>query len=122
MSYNSMHPNLAFLLLMIGVESLLKPSTGKITYRLSRYAAVLLGNSASEGETIFREVKELYRVRSNIVHGTSNVTVQNPELAKLRGILRDLIKEVNRISKPKDELLRMLDSLGFGERPWKGNC
>ncbi len=122
MSYGSMHSNLAFLLLMIGVESLLNPSKGEITYRVSRYAAVLLGHSASKGETIFREVKDLYRTRSNIVHGTSNVTVQNAELAKLRGILRDLIKEVNRIDKPKDELLRMLDSLGFGERPWRGNC
>ncbi len=122
MSYTRVHINLAFLVLMIGIESLLNPSKGEITYRVSRYAALLLGNSQDEGASIFKEMKELYRTRSVIVHGASKIVVKDSELTRLRGILRGLIKAISTIDKPKDELLRMLDYLGFGESPWRRKC
>ena len=120
LSYQTHNINLSFLSLMISLEILFHPKSDrrKISDRISRNAAVLLGKDKKDSNEIYSKVKELYDKRSAIVHtGESNI-INTEDLLKLRHYVRESIKEINKIGKSKDEVLDLLDSLGFGERPW----
>jgi hypothetical protein len=139
-SYHIENLHLSFLSLMNGVESLLHPaSTGEITYKISRYVAILIGKNKNDSEKIFHRMKKLYNERSKIVH-TGKAKLSEEDETKLREYLRESIKEINKIIKNKEALfgengkikldnlekqktiknkiLYMLDTCGFGERPW----
>ncbi len=68
LSYEISDMQLAFLVLMIGLETLLNPSTYEVRYRVSRNMAVLLGKNRGNSEEIFAQAKKLYDKRSDIVH------------------------------------------------------
>ena len=118
LSYQTNDRNLAFLSLMISLETLFNSGRQKLSYKISRNTAVLLGKEKEDSETIFSDIKDLYDKRSKIVHtGNSNI-VDRDDLLKLRHYVRESIKEINKLDKNKDEFLKMLDSCEFGERPW----
>jgi len=118
LSYQTQNINLSFLSLMISLETLFNPGLQELKYRISRNTAVLLGKDKDDSKRIFSELKDLYDKRSNIVHvGKSNI-INKENLLKIRGYVRESIKEINKIGKNKDNLLDMLNSCGFGERPW----
>jgi len=120
LSYQTHNMNLSFLSLMISLEILFHPKSDrrKISDRISRNAAVLLGKDKKDSNEIYSKVKELYDKRSAIVHtGESNI-INTEDLLKLRHYVRESIKEINKIGKSKNELLDLLNSCGFGERPW----
>ncbi|MEH3092329.1 MAG: HEPN domain-containing protein [Agrobacterium cavarae] len=58
--------------LATALEALLATSDerSEITYRLKLRAAIMLGDSLEERENIFRRIGELYKLRSNVVHGS----------------------------------------------------
>lgn len=114
LSYQTHNINLSFLSLMISLEILFHPSDRKkISYRISRNAAVLLGNEKEDSETVFREIKDLYNKRSKVVHtGESNI-INKDDLLKLRYYVMESIKKVNKIGKDKEEMLKQLNSQGF---------
>lgn len=114
LSYEIFSTNVAFLTLMNGLEALLNPGKGEIRYRISRNCGVLLGKDKQEATEIFRNVKELYNLRSSIVHGTKR-KIEEGELNKLRGYLRESIKRLLKINKSKKEVLDILNESGFGE-------
>lgn len=104
--------------LIISLESLFNPGGQEAGYRVSRNAAVLLGKEKDEAKLIFSEIKDLYNKRSNIIHtGKSNI-INKEDLLKLRYYVREAIKEIVKTGKNKNELLEILNSSGFGERPW----
>ena len=117
LSYQTHNINLSFLSLMISLEILFHPSDRrKISYWLSKNAAALLGKEKENSERIYSDIKDkLYKKRSKIVH--EGKSINEEDLLKLRHYVRESIKEINKIGKSKDELLRMLNSCGFGERP-----
>lgn len=140
-SYHIENLHLSFLSLMNGVEALLHPSSnGEITYRISRYVAILIGKNKNDSEKIFHRMKKLYNERSKIVH-TGKAKLSEEDETKLREYLRESIKEINKIIKNKDvlfgedgkikldklqnqktmknKILYTLDTCGFGERPWR---
>lgn len=106
---------LAFLVLMIGLETLLNPSHYEVRYRVSRNAAVLLGENREHSEEIFAQVKKLYDKRSEIVHSGKRRTIEKRDLLELRDYLRKAIIEIHHIGKEKNEITDLLDSHGFGE-------
>lgn len=116
-SYSVFSVALSFLSLMVSLEVLLNPGGGELTYRISRNAAVLLGKDRCDSKRIFKEIKDLYKKRSNLVH--SGKGIDREDLLKLRQYVRESIKEMNYIGKSKDEILKMLNTYGFGERPWR---
>jgi hypothetical protein len=79
---------------------------------------ILLGKDKKDSKEIKGKVKKLYSKRSAIVHKGKSNSVDKEDLLKLRHYVRDSIKEFNKIGKSKDEILDLLDSLGFGEMPW----
>lgn len=116
LSYEISDMQLAFLVLMIGLETLLNPSLYEVRYRVSRNAAVLLGKNREHSEEIFAQVKKLYDKRSKIVHSGKRKTIEKRDLLELRDYLRKAIIEIHHIGKEKNEITDSLDSHGFGEK------
>lgn len=116
LSYQTHNQNISFLSLMISLETLLSPGSSELTYRISRNAAVLLGKEKDESEVIFSDIKKLYKLRSEIVHGGKSNVIHIEDLLKLRHYIRESIKEINKVGKSKDELLDVLNSCGFGDK------
>jgi hypothetical protein len=115
LSYEILDMQLAFLVLMIGLETLLNPSHYEVRYRVSRNIAVLLGKNRGNSEEIFAQAKKLYDKRSDIVHSGKRRIIEKEDLLKLRDHLRKAIKEIHHIGKEKSEITALLDSHGFGE-------
>jgi len=118
LSYQIHNINLSFLSLMISLEPLFNPGSQELRYRISRNTAVLLGKENEDSKMIFSEIKDLYDKRSNIVHAGKSNIINNEDLLKLRHYVRESIKEINKMCKSKSELLDLLNSCGFGDRPW----
>ena len=119
LSYEVYDSALAFLSLMISMETMFNKKDRELQYSISRNAAVLLGSTCKESQDIFREVKSLYGKRSAIVHQGERNKVSKADVLKLRDYIRRSIKEINKIYNNKDSLLEMLNVCGFGQRPWK---
>jgi hypothetical protein len=115
LSYRIQVAELAFLVLMIGLETLFNPSENEVRHRISRNMAVLLGEDRKDSKEIFIEAKRLYKKRSDIVHSGKRGTVKREELLRLRDYLRKAIKEIHRLDKKKPEIMDLLDSYGLGE-------
>jgi hypothetical protein len=116
LSYEISDMQLAFLVLMIGLETLLTDSNYEVTHRISRNTAVLLGENKEDSKEIFTQIKKLYGKRSGIVHSGKRNIIEKEDLLKLRGYLRKAIKEVYHLDREKSEIMNLLDSQGFGEK------
>ncbi len=117
LSYQTPKITLSFLSLMISLETLFHPGDhDELSYRISRNAAVLLGNDEEDSENIYRKIKnDLYSKRSKLVHsGKSNINMD--DVLKLRGYVRESIKKIHTMGKPKDDLLKILHSSGFYQK------
>lgn len=115
LSYDIDDLRLSFLTLMVGLETLLNPSSQEVTYRVSRNAAVLLGMNKEDSKRIFDNIKELYDKRSKIVHSGKSGDLTRDHLLKLRHYLRESIKKMCGINKAKDVILDLLNCQGFGQ-------
>ena len=103
---------------MISLEALFNPGGGELGYRIRRNTAVLLGDNHTKSVLIDSDIKELYNKRSKIVHeGKTNIVDEN-DLSKLRNYVKDSIKLFYQIGKNKKELLEILNSCGYGKKPW----
>lgn len=112
-SYKISNLALAFLSLMIGLETMLNPGLGELRYRISRNTAVLLGKKKAESEKIFVDIKDLYNKRSKLVHTGNNKEITKKDILKLRKYVRDSIVKVYDLSMGKDALCATLNKRGF---------
>lgn len=82
----------AFLLFAIALESAVLPeqSNEELTYRLRIRVAHLLGRTVSERADLSKRVRELYRIRSKIVH-TGHLDVSETRLAEIRALAKRCI-------------------------------
>lgn len=121
LSYEMHNLNLLFLSLMISMEAMFNLSRSEVRFQVSRNTAVLLGKDKENAEQIFRNMKELYVKRSNIVHGSKSqkTRIDETDIMKLREYVRQSIKEIHFIGKEKQEIINVLNSCGFGQRPWR---
>jgi len=118
MAYSIYHKDLSFLALMISMESLFNPGGSELTYRISRNTAVLIGKDKDDSRNIFRKMKKLYGKRCDIVHQGKPNAVTEDDVKDLRDYSIRSIKEFYNIGETKDEILELLNSCGFGDRPW----
>jgi len=118
MAYSIYQKDLSFLALMISMESLFNPGGGELTYRISRNTAVLIGKDKDDSKNIFRKMKKLYGKRCDIVHQGKPNAVTEDDVKDLRNYVIRSIKEFYNIGKSKKEILELLNSCGFGDRPW----
>ena len=84
--------HLRFLNLTIAIESLLSTSRHELRYKISQRAAWLLGNDSKDKKDIFKKTKDIYDLRSTIVHGgalkQSDLTKLDELILLLEGYLR----------------------------------
>jgi len=122
LSYETHSNALSFLSLMISLETLLNPSDMELRYRISRNASVLLGKDKDDSERVFKEVRGLYDKRSKLVHEGSANEVSSKDVLGLRHYVREAIKEMQSIGKDPKEIRDILNTCGFGQRPWRNRC
>lgn len=115
LSYDIDDLRLSFLALMVGLETLLNPSSQEITHRVSRNAAVLLWESKEGSKKVFDNIKELYDKRSRIVHSGKSGDLTRDDLLELRHYLRESIKKMHSINKGRDVILDLLNCQGYGQ-------
>jgi len=119
-SYSTNQEHLAFLTCMMSMESLFNPSgEGELRYRIARNTAVLIGKDKNDSESIWKRMKYLYDIRCDVVHAGKTDSVNNDDVIELRGYVRRSIKEFYKIGKSKQEVIEMLTSCGFGDKPWR---
>lgn len=116
LSYETQDINLAFLALMAALETLFNPGDQEVTHRISRNVAILLGQDENDSRKLLKNVTELYSKRSKILHRGKRIATKE-ELIQLRSYVRESIKQIYRLGKNKEDLMDMLDSLGFGQKP-----
>ena len=113
LSYQSHSPALSFLSLMISLETLLNPADSEVTHRISRNAAFLLGKDSDDSGRILSEVEKLYRKRSKLIHAGDVRSILREDLLKLRTIVRETIKAVDKSGLNKEQLMEALNEKGF---------
>jgi len=113
-SYLMYNKNLSFLSLMMALEGLLNPGGVEISYKISRNAAVLLGNDISSARSIFKRIKYLYNKRSKIIHSGRTDIVTQDTILELRKYVRDAIKRIAELKVNKKQLIEILNEKGYG--------
>lgn len=63
---------LTFISLTAALEALVNSSKNEITHQICERVAILCGNSKAERIEIYQHVKQLYNIRSTIVHGQAH--------------------------------------------------
>jgi hypothetical protein len=117
LSYETYNRGLAFLSLMIGMEALFGAGS-EVRYRVSRNAAVLLGNNEDESHKIFEDMKKLYKNRSSIAHGgQSERQKKSEDFLRLRNYVRESIMSIYNLDLSSDDLQDILNKSGFGQKP-----
>lgn len=91
LAYESSNIKIRFVLQMIALESIFnRSSRDPITHIISRHTALLLCKDSKSFDSIFRQVKRLYGIRCDIVHGTTNKKKLEHLKTKLTDELLDL--------------------------------
>lgn len=117
LTYKISNQNLAFLSLIIGLESLFNPGEYELTYQISRNASVLLGSKDEiDSNIVFLDIKKFYEKRSKLVHFGEKIKISEKDFKKLRNYVRESIKITNKLNKSKNELKKLLTSSGFNEK------
>ena len=73
----SMSIEISILNIITGLESLLVKGQGELTYKVSLYSSILIGNTMEERKSIYNLVKWMYNLRSKVVHGEIKEVVKN---------------------------------------------
>lgn len=114
MSYRGAYSTIGFICLMFGLESLFNTGGPEVTKTISRHVAVLLAKDKADGNRIYDDIRKLYKIRSDIVHGRKNISVPESELIKLRQYVRESMKKAMLLSLDKEALYDLLNIHGFG--------
>lgn len=113
-AYERVRPEDKLIDYLIGFEALLlkRSERQELEYRLALRGSVLLGKTAEERQTVFKELKTAYQERSNIVHGGTvrgavkigaNRIKFNEFVEKVEQRLRASIKEFVALSETQSE-------------------
>lgn len=112
--------------LIISIEALLSPKSKiELRYRISHYAASLIGKNRDEREKIFYIVGQGYDIRSDLAHGDFNnfdnksyfKKLNEPDdtcIEYLRNIVRDVLTRCMILNLEKDNLRIKLEEDNFG--------
>jgi hypothetical protein len=117
-------PELRLLLWMMALESLFSSDDkSELAFRMSLRVAVLNGSSDAHRKEMFGTLKDLYDVRSRLVHGSwyrsskGFVRVSDTQLGALCNVVRASILYFVALKKlPKEQLLTTLDRAVFDRR------
>ena len=75
-----------------------------------------IDQNKKESNAIFSEIRKLYDMRSKVVHTGESKLINMKSVLRLRDYVRESIKKMCKMKGSKDDILRLLNSRGFGER------
>lgn len=73
---NSLSIEISILNLITALESLLVKGNGEISYRVSLFSSIVFSDTIEERHEIFDLIRELYGLRSRVVHGEINEVIK----------------------------------------------
>jgi hypothetical protein len=86
--YNSDNPDLALIAFATCLESLFSTAEQELSFRLSLRVATFLADKMADRRELFEESKEVYRIRSKVVHGAAiNRDSEQAAIYLVEGIL-----------------------------------
>ena len=100
--------------LITSLEILFNTGTSELRQRVSRSAAVLLGNSVQSSEYAYDTIRVAYDVRSKVVHTGSTRDLKKIKFWFLQNMVADAIRRCWKLDMDKVELAKELNKLGFG--------
>lgn len=102
--------------LMISLESLFSNENDELTLRYSLRVAFLVGCGQEDKRSeIFNLVKNLYKIRSKIVHGTSEVNIEVEEVNQFNRIINQSIRTLLHFGLNKQSILNLLDEAVYSD-------
>lgn len=114
LSYEISDLKTRYITLMTCLESLMNLGAHQITHTVSRHLSLIISNSIAEFQINYKRTKELYDIRSSIVHG-GKIT---EDLAKVTSELHDKVRAVInyclKLNVDKKSLFEKLNAMGFG--------
>ncbi len=91
-SFDSDKIEIRYILLFTSLECLFNLNGKDITETLSNYVAKIMSLfDESKYDTVFKRIKKLYKIRSNYIHGSKNVTISSQDEKELRRIVRQVL-------------------------------
>ena len=88
-SYGIKDVKTKFTTLMVALEGIFSFGGSQVSHVVSRHAALILSNSSKELQDNYERIKKLYKLRSNIVHGSrSSEKEANEKLNELKLLVR----------------------------------
>jgi len=85
--------SMRFLQEAIALESLCSTDNSEVTHRVAVTCALCLGSNREERKEIYRHAKDLYAIRSRVVHGSGR-RVRREELIRAEKLSRRLLRYV----------------------------
>ena len=85
--------SMRFLQEAIAIETLCSSETTEVTHRIASTCAILLGSALEERRTIYKEARDLYGIRSRLIHG-SGKRVKIEELKRIERLSRKLLRRI----------------------------
>lgn len=109
--------NMEYLSLCIAMESIIDGKS-ELIYRIRRNLSILLSGDVELGKIVFKNISEVYELRSSIVHSSNVLHEKFQEyLPYLRNVISRLIVELISIDiKDLTALNLQLTAIGFGDR------
>lgn len=112
-SYTVSPPNVKFITLMTALESLFNRGNDQITHIVSRHYALIEAADAGSFKSAYQRMKELYKVRSKIVHGDKPKEDLFALVEELQNKVRLAILICMEKGLDKDALFDYLNAKGF---------
>ncbi len=116
-SFTASHLHFSFITLCMSLENLVS-GPQELSYRLKRASSILAGDNIENCKILFKNLTNIYNLRSKIVHGESfNPSSLIPKIDYLRGLISRIIVELllHNIKTNKD-LGDAITVLGYGQR------
>ena len=113
LSYEISDLKTRYITLMTCLESLFNQGRDQITHTVSRHLTLIISNSEKEFQENYYRVKNLYGLRSAIVHGSSTKENLSDATSELQNKVRQAINYCLQLNYNKKELFDKLNSMGF---------
>lgn len=113
LSYDISDVKTRYITLMTCLESLFNQGKDQITHTVSRHLAIIISKTKDEFENNYNKIKQLYNLRSTIVHGDRTNKDLYKATDELQNMVRDAINFCLAIKLNKKQLFDQLNSSGF---------
>ncbi|HWQ97098.1 MAG TPA: hypothetical protein VN538_03240 [Clostridia bacterium] len=115
-TYKIALPNLSFIALFTILEMIFGTGNNEITYKISRGASLLLSTNVDSMKAVFKQMKQLYKYRSEYVH--SGKHIEDEHLIELRDIVRRTLLSIIDLGyhAPDKDVKELSESLTWGGR------